>query len=72
MKLIADHPLLAYIEDGFAESDSEGFRSFNRSLRRKYPHVKTGMNFKSVEHLHAVTLWEPLTEEEREQWVEKC
>jgi len=39
LKMIQDHPLLAYIEDAFADPDLEGARNFKRSIARKAPHV---------------------------------
>lgn len=62
--MIADHPLLSYLEDAFAESDVEGYRNFKRTLIKKYPHVQLGIQFKSIEQMMNLTSWEPLTEEE--------
>jgi enolase len=39
LKMIAEHPLLGYIEDAFAENDMEGHRNFKRTLSKKFPHV---------------------------------
>jgi len=71
MKLIADHPLLVYLEDAFAEADMEGFRTMKRALARKYPHVQMGIFFKSMEHMQSMTTFEPLDEEEMGQWQQK-
>lgn len=68
MKLIQDHPLLTYLEDAFAEADVEGCRTFKRALARKCPNVQMGVFFKSVEQMQAMTLWEPLDEEEAAQY----
>jgi len=63
--MIADHPLLSYLEDAFAESDLEGYRNFKRTLSKKYPLVQLGIQFKSVEQMMNLTSWEPLTEDEQ-------
>jgi hypothetical protein len=47
--MITDHPLLTYIEDAFAEADTEGMRQFKRTLARKAPQVQMGCTFKSFE-----------------------
>lgn len=63
--MIAEHPLLSYIEDAFAENDTEGYRNFKRTLSKKFPHVQLGIQFKSIEHMKSVTNWEVLNEEEQ-------
>jgi len=43
-KLITDHPLLEYIEDGFANSDIQGHRKFIRKIKEKHEDaVKVGI-----------------------------
>lgn len=49
LKMITDHPLVTYIEDAFAEADTEGMRQFKRTLARKAPQVQMGCFFKSFE-----------------------
>lgn len=71
LKMIQDHPLLAYLEDAFAEVDIESSRQFKRTLARKYPQVQMGIFFKSVENLQNMTSWEPLDEDESTQWQQK-
>jgi len=44
-KLITDHPLLEYIEDGFANSDIQGHRKFIKKIKEKHEDaVKVGIS----------------------------
>lgn len=63
--MIADHPLLGFIEDAFAENDMEGYRNFRRTLNKKFPFVQLGVSFRSIDHMKNMTTWEPLNEEEQ-------
>ena len=63
--MIAEHPLLSYIEDAFADNDTESYRNFKRTLSKKFPHVQLGIQFKSIEQMKSVTNWEVLNEEEQ-------
>lgn len=62
--MIADHPLLGFIEDAFAENDMEGYRNFRRTLNKKFPFVQLGVSFRSIDHMKNMTTWEQLNEEE--------
>ena len=44
-KLITDHPLLEYIEDGFANADIQGHRKFIKKIKEKHEDaVKVGIS----------------------------
>ena len=67
LKLIADHPLLTFIEDPFADTDNEAYRNFKAQLSLKYPHVHISRKFKDMQHLQAITMWDSLTMDEEEE-----
>ena len=43
-KMINDHPLLEYIEDGFADKDIQGYKKCIDKFAAELPHVQIGVN----------------------------
>lgn len=68
--MVADHPLLTIIEDPFAETDFESYRSFKQQLYAAYPNVQISRRFKNLEQIQQVTMWDALTEGEQVQYQE--
>jgi hypothetical protein len=69
INLCKDHPLLEYVEDPFAEIDSNGYRILKNALSESCPQVKIGLAgaFKDsrIEKVQEIT--KPKTAEEREK-----
>lgn len=56
--------MLTFVEDPFAENDVEGYRTFQKNLREKFPQVHISKKFKDLQHLKQLTNWDMLTEAE--------
>ena len=41
--MVADHPLIEYIEDGFADKDIQGYKKFVEKFTADFPQVQIGI-----------------------------
>lgn len=55
--MIADHPLIEYIEDGFAEKDIQGFKKCVEKFTADFPQVQIGVKALFESNLETVKLY---------------
>lgn len=71
LNLCKDHPLLEYVEDPFAENDSNGYRILKNALSESCPTVKIGLasTFKDskIEKVQEITKPKTADQIEKEQ-----
>jgi len=69
-KLIADHPLISYVEDAIRVGDVAGWQQWCQLVKEQYEHVQTGVSkwFESdLETIKEHTMMEPEDSEEEEE-----
>lgn len=74
IKIVTEHPLVSYIEDGVRVGDVEGWKQLQTTMKAKYEHVQIGVNkwFKSdFEQIKLFTQMVPPNDEEEEVELEE-